>query len=527
MATALIFDISGKQRHIFSTTMLRSIVGASARMDMLNSAFRSRFSEELVYSGGGNGVAVFADDRRLQEAEAFLSEQAALLGVALPRATLQTAGPDLDWDELDRLQARLAEVKRRAQPAPQPFSFPLADQCQVCGRGAALPGTVEDKHVCFRCREKLVWGFGDTDHGTHAGQAHQWIAQAAYQRDAAGLFMLNLEQTASVCRKWRRAKAGAPADARDRDEERSLMAVVCMDGNGMGRRIEALREKGKREGRSPHELLGAFSDGVEAVLKESLKRAMHEVFGETLPQGVRIPLRPLIAAGDDICLITAPETALDLTRSIAAHFAEAARVTDAGLRGVTLSAGIAVVHSSFPVSEAVGLAEELLSSAKRGGQEARAAGGDPPAMVDFAVVLDAKMDALPVRRRRECVFAAPDGKTFTLTRKPYRLTEEGPDGQPSLACVQEKAKELGATKVARSKIKALREILREGPDERADRLAPYRREGAKWKKLKTLMDWHLEETDTGRKEAFLDIVEVYDFLMENPEDAQAPAARED
>ncbi len=527
MATALIFDISGKQRHIFSTTMLRSIVGASARMDMLNSEFRGRFTNELVYSGGGNGVAVFADDKRLREAEAFLSEQAALLGVALPRATVNTAGPDLEWDELDRLQARLAEVKRRAQPAPQPFSFPLADQCQVCGRGAALPGTVEDKHVCARCREKLVWGGRDTDHGRNAGQAHQWVAQAAYQRGAEGLFMLNLAETASVHSNWRKRVAEAPENGRDRKDERSLMAVVCMDGNGMGRRIEALREKGKREGRGPRELLGAFSDGVEAVLKESLTLAMHEVFGNPLPQGVRIPLRPLIAAGDDICLITAPETALDLTRSIAAHFAKAARVTDAGLRGVTLSAGIAVVHSGFPVSEAVGLAEELLSSAKRGGQEARVEGGDVPAMVDFAVVLDAKMDSLAARRRRECVFQAPDGKTFTLTRKPYRLTEDGPAGQPCLARVQEKAKELATCGVARSKIKALREILREGPDERSDRLAPYRREGAKWKRLEGLMGWHLEKTDNGQKEAFLDVLEVYDFLMPNDETAQAPAARED
>jgi hypothetical protein len=252
----------------------------------------------------------------------------------------------------------------------------------------------------------------------------------------------------------------------------NFIAVVHIDGNAMGARVNRLYASHG----DPEDWAGfcrsakRFSEGIQADFTAAFREMAEEVARQRelwaklkLKEGL-LPLRPVILAGDDVCFVSAGSLGLTCARSFLDKLGWKKNRED-GL-SYAACAGVAVVHQKYPFHVAYDLAEELCSNAKRFGAELDPA-GRVSAMdwhIDFGQ-LKGKLTAI-----RED-YATEDGRRLEL--RPVTVTvPEGVDGSAAggvrtwaffRALCSAMQGEYG--KVARSKIKDLREALKQGDTE--------------------------------------------------------------
>jgi len=135
------------------------------------------------------------------------------------------------------------------------------------------------------------------------------------------------------------------------------VAVVHADGNAIGQRVMGLDDAERK----------AFSAALsEATLQAS--RVALDAFERRLPEHVvraSLPLRPVVIGGDDVTFLVPRSYAVPFAHAYLAAF-DAECATRPILTGVTACAGVIIVRTGFPFSQAHALAEELCRSAKQG-----------------------------------------------------------------------------------------------------------------------------------------------------------------
>ena len=188
----------------------------------------------------------------------------------------------------------------------------------------------------------------------------------------------------------------------------SLLAVIHIDGNNMGKHVkEAMENRGSysdavREIRS-------FSNSIQDCYVTKPLAMIREKIPE-MPAGQN-QFRTIIAGGDDLTLVCNARIALEVVRL----YFEALDQTNQGLQGDqrhSACAGICVFHSHFPFSRAYELAEECCANAKR---KNRKLGGNHM-MIDFqhcfggtAGDLDAiRKNDVPEKMRRPYCYGKPE-----------------------------------------------------------------------------------------------------------------------
>lgn len=150
----------------------------------------------------------------------------------------------------------------------------------------------------------------------------------------------------------------------------SWLAVIHADGNGLGKIIQSLGEKVKKD------LQKAYSDFSKAI-DTSTKVATSKAFRETIKKDDKskyFPFRPIILGGDDLTVICRADQSLQFTSAYLRAFQEETKNNLAFLKnqygidgyedGLTAAAGISFVKKSYPFHYAYNLAENLCSTAK-------------------------------------------------------------------------------------------------------------------------------------------------------------------
>jgi hypothetical protein len=150
-------------------------------------------------------------------------------------------------------------------------------------------------------------------------------------------------------------------------EEASYIAVVHIDGNGMGKifskinSLSILREKSIAVSQKAH---NAMSMLLENIIDLKQKGNLDELKLDKYS----LPIRPILVGGDDVTFICEGRLGMYLAeRFIEYFFGESERLKDpesAEKLMVGACAGVAIVKSHFPFYKAVKLAEELCSEAK-------------------------------------------------------------------------------------------------------------------------------------------------------------------
>ena len=256
-------------------------------------------------------------------------------------------------------------------------------------------------------------------------------------------------------------------------DDSSFVAIVHIDGNGMGKRVEELRTKIQDLPWNEYKkTLKRFSDAIDSDFKTAFGDMLDEI-AEQIPDLQKkelnlkqhcFPVRKLILAGDDVCFVTEGRIGLEVARIFIEKLSGLENAVDH--KRYTACAGVAVVHQKYPFYKAYELSEMLCSNAKRflasfDGEVKDA--GTKGCAIDWHIEFGEIIDDLSDMRSQ---YETADGGTLEL--RPYLLSAE-----PEL-WEKEKIRRYSAFKkligmlqgekevYARGKIKELRHVLKEG-----------------------------------------------------------------
>jgi len=149
---------------------------------------------------------------------------------------------------------------------------------------------------------------------------------------------------------------------------KNWMALVHIDGNGMGIRISEIYKKA-----NILDNLSEFSKAIDNSTVEAYRQAVIYIM-ELLnkkpdEKPIELPMRPLILGGDDLTLIIRADLAMEFVRKYLESFeTETEKNIKAEYGGkFTAAAGIVFMKEKFPFHYAAHLVEELTSYAKNNG----------------------------------------------------------------------------------------------------------------------------------------------------------------
>ncbi len=253
-------------------------------------------------------------------------------------------------------------------------------------------------------------------------------------------------------------------------DKSNFIAVVHIDGNAMGKRVEKLQRRfEKLDWTEYKEKLREFSASIDEDFKAAYKDMSDDV-ASNIGRGRlsdlnitdnKFPVRRIITAGDDICFVAEGRIGVEC----AAVFIDmlGSRRNKVDEEGYAACAGVAIVHQKYPFYKAYELAEMLCSNAKKYGVTLSSDGfGSDVSAIDWHVAFGEIKDTLDEIRADYI-----DTEDNTIIGRPYivRAAQSVIDAEPShdyrvVRRLIQKLQEDGSC--ARGTIKEFRNVLKQG-----------------------------------------------------------------
>lgn len=468
--TLTVVDTVGIQNYIFGSNNLKHNVGASelvyrvthswaykalSEIGATNVDADGMFDErtiqgdaltsELVYAGGGNTVILFRSPEAATDFAKALTRKTLLES---PGLQLVVAHTDFDWDNNDTPLAQVVQdtIKKASQKKnDRHHSAPLLGlgvtaDCQFTGLPAA--GTdQEGKRIAAEVQAKL----------------------------------------ATVDKANRRLRSLLPLDdfmpVENFDDfgtkgESSYIAVIHTDGNGMGKRVEAIAKSHPTaaDNREYVTRMRAFSLSVKEAATYALKATITQLIeaidresgkiGDVVPvRNRKLPFRPIVFGGDDVTFVCDGRRGLTLTEFYLRQFTSHPLADNN--QPIHARAGIAVVKTHYPFARAYALAEELVKSAKAYIKKRQTYSEPDLTAIDWHFAVSGLVLGLEEIRRREYTV-----RVGCLTMRPLRLGAATASDWHSWQTFSQMVNGFRGEDWAgkRNKIKALRDALRVGPE---------------------------------------------------------------
>ncbi len=394
-------EAKGIQDYVLGTSRLREIAGASDLVNALADKAQEWLEDprcagaELIAAAAGGVMAVFTDrDALARFASAWPMYCARTRpGLAVTQAWVEFAGDAPDERAWRTLFERLEEDRMRPMVSlPEPG--PLVERAGRTGLAAVDDPT----------------GKALLDAPTGAKMV-AWEGAEKRLEDRFDKLLLD---------GGRRFVRGTG----EQDFDEGYVAIVHADGNGIGKRVRAMKTLTDLE---------ALSKGLLHATEAATKRAIAHVAALRAKDRAwkrashEVPMRAVVLGGDDLTMLTRAADALPFTWA----FLKAFEHETQGLPGgpMTASAGIAMVKQAFPYHAAYDLAEELCTYAKKETRKNLAVkdkDAPTPAAVAFHRVTTAAVQPWrDICKAELAVAGTPD----RLVGGPWTLT----DGQWSLA----------------------------------------------------------------------------------------------
>ena len=255
--------------------------------------------------------------------------------------------------------------------------------------------------------------------------------------------------------------------AKDRS---NFIAVVHIDGNAMGKRVEKLQQKFRELGWTAYkEKLRMFSESIDADFKAAYKEMTEDV-AENIESGRlneleinknNFPVRRIITAGDDICFVTEGRIGLECAAAFIRRLGGKKNRVDGECYAAC--AGVAIVHQKYPFYKAYELAEMLCSSAKKYGAALSGDGsGSDISAVDWHIEFGELKDTLDEVRSG---YINADG--ISVSGRPYMVQASGTVRNEEPFHSYHKVRELilklqKDESCAKGTIKELRAVMKQG-----------------------------------------------------------------
>jgi hypothetical protein len=475
-------DVLGVQRYIFSSNRLRDVVMGSYLVGWSASHDRSGKSgvrrgalsglapkNRVLLAGGGNALIEFDDYPKAREFTArytrLIHQEAPGLEVAIAHREYQAGNLARALGEIG---VELARTKTERAPSVPLLGLSVTVSCNETG----LP-------AC---------GFDKTE-PTAVPISRGILARRGKREDAIAYWQDYLSAYPDF---------DFPMELDDLGRtmgDTSLIGVVHLDGNGVGKRIAKWVVE-KRESGAPDEEVRQqyreWSEGIDRLGNEALKVVVdHIVAGikretrnsvETMRMSGRpeslgfdlkkkdqkwmLPIRPILLGGDDLTFVCDARIALDCAETALQVFE---RSEAPHLGKITACAGTSIVGVHVPFARAYQLAEKLCASAK----SVPLVRTNEDCALDWHIGLgrpDEGPESIRERQYRRPGQTRGQSPALTLTCRPYRLGADANDKETwrwlSQRLVDDSEKGFRGTRWAarRNKVKAFAELAREGPD---------------------------------------------------------------
>lgn len=437
-----VIDAAGIQDYIFGSNRLKHNIGASYLVEQSGKPWVNACLQpgagELFYSGGGKTVLFF---ETLAAAQAFAGVFSKRVLEQAPGLQVYLAHHEMDWardalgGEDGALAAAFDKVAEKKNSTPNrvaQLGWAVTADCQYTG----LPAAKEDE------QKKRV---------SYEVFAKEYAADAANQTLSDNLNLKTAE---------------FPLDMDDFGRthgDSSYIALVHVDGNGMGKRFKALGEKYKSCAENDafvtalRELSAAVTQVSWRAMQATIDFLQTHITDGKITDKYRaamaielendlLPLRPLVMGGDDVTFVCEGRLGLALAhRFLTALTSQPLPDTN---KPMTARAGVAIVKSHYPFAQAYQLVEALAASAKQDAEGANA--------IDWHFATSGLLDDLAAIRKRE--YTVPPGR---LHARPLLLNHDSEwrTWGNFTNIVTNFATQWGDK---RNKVKELREVLRQG-----------------------------------------------------------------
>ncbi len=484
-------DTSGIQPYIFGSNVLGHNVGASYLVDWITGGLirqtlqglpgsigtnitqsdepdsglhieAGQIDAELVYAGGGNTFILF---RTRSLAEQFARTYTKQVLEEAPGLQIVLTHVSVRWDpetpeEGDILAQKVAEVirglgrkKRDGAHRTSPIQGrAVTADCQFTG----LPAVGELPRSKQRQRLQRVSAEVHAKHGA-VDKANKRLEEAVKRQNRPYRFLYNFDEIGTK-------------------DEFSYLAVVHIDGNGMGKRVKRIAQEhdSVTENRNYINAMRRFSRSIENASEQALQQTVAALVDAIDPEGKiggkievsnkMLPFRPIVFGGDDATFVCDGRLGLALAEKYM-QVLMAQELADG--QKLSVRAGIAIVKTHYPFARSYELAEALAKSAKTFLQSHYKDNDTdeekmriPPSAIDWHFASTGLVLDLETVRKREFL----GGK---LLMRPLLLDDSAVAGEwrtwPQFKQVM---KHFSGEKWAekRSKLKGLRSALHDGPD---------------------------------------------------------------
>lgn len=497
MAVLAIFEVSSIQNFIFSTNKLKECCGGSLLVrdvfnvflpqamgevlgiekiivDWQNSAAFAMMENkeilaEIVYVGGGNAMVAFRKAEDYQKVcDCFIQtvfEQTYLLHGNVVSAAVETNWTNYQ-DDSRKLFGLLSIQKshlRRTKPAP---NLPITDQSPSTG----LPV------ISYNNMEYL--------------SADQVLKRARYKNETENNKKKNKE-TYGI------HEISEFDDLVLQKGESSFIGVIHIDGNNMGKRIhdimadatkydaavQRMRKLSQVIDRLFHDSLVTGLSHYEHMYMQRLRKKRTKADKDKKADErqeeyvIPIPIRVIIADGDDITIVTNGQTSISLAvhlLKIISNKSGSISYIDVNGSAVdeviefTACAGVVLCQSHFPFSEAYDMAESCCDLAKK---RAKAEQGVDKVGSWLDIHLNKVGSLMPVEDFREQIMVDTTGQN--LLWRPWKLTASA-DPNPFdvdwfltqmeqwIPSSEKEESEINSFQWPRSRLKALRDAFPSG-----------------------------------------------------------------
>lgn len=453
-----LYDITGIQDFIYASSRLKENIGASRLVGMLlDPRVLEQAGGEVIYSGGGNALAMFDDKNAAIEATRVLAKRSITLTCGALRFAVayQEMGSMSFTEAMDKL-GRSIRTRKREMDKTGPM---LGIGITKLEHGTNLPVFLASNADGGRSRlTGLKLRVEAEADGNHLPKT---IMDISFIRDGSCGFEKNLDKFFQ--------KKG----------EEGYIAVCHVDGNDIGElAIQATKNendlnKAKRSARE-------FSDEIQRIMHDALKNVIESIHAFKngpnaanvldLKNGYKdkIPFYPVVSGGDDLTFITNGLLGISAAELFLNEISNKSISVAGRETRVSACAGVAIVKTKFPFNRAYSLANWLCTNAKNA-RKATMTGSDPASSwLDFQVVTSsAAWDVASARKNLYMVpgMATPAPLTnragtvevprFNLLRRPYCVTGGGREHE-AWKNVLDVAREFRSDTWPRSKLMDLR-----------------------------------------------------------------------
>ena len=343
-----ILEVSQKQAYIFSSNKLRDNLARSAVIaEITSSEYFSRVIQDpgiynrkdnLVYAGGGHTVLVFSDLEKAREFNKIVTRT-----ILENFEGIEIFASVMEYRENDENGRRIGPSENLSQLKEQ------LERKKAVRRASFRQGTFGLAPLDSDTRDRV------SDYGA--------IAIPDSEKTLEKKLMPKKFETTYKLEELGGSKG-----------DNNFIAVVHLDGNGMGNRINDYYESLKGEDWEEFRRhVREYSDTIDRDYKEAF-RQMAQVVAERIESGKlkdldleegHFPVRRIISSGDDMCFVSEGRIGIECSAVLIEKLNAMTNCLDH--RPYSACAGVAIVHQKYPFYRAYELAEELCSSAKKFG----------------------------------------------------------------------------------------------------------------------------------------------------------------